>query len=297
MEELMKTAGFDKCETDFFSTLYTKLDNQDKELLDILGEKFTTHDDIETCQNTQKELDVLAEKYCIDAKSVYMIFFLSNLDKMKQIYADKNIPGDIFFEMLKDLKYKLDECKKVYGVYGTNSFYWYYKILKAEIIPLGRFQYQADKFYGESYTWGDITVTNEDDVVRIHIPSSGAMTQELRMESYKKAFEYYGKTKGEYLLITCVSYLLYEGNREVYPEGSNLLDFMNDFDITENVEPTEPFSNAWRVFNTAYTGDISKLPAKTTLQKNYIKYLEQGKSVGTGKGIIIFDGEKIVNKK
>lgn len=297
MEKFMEQAGFDKIETEFFLNTYAKLDDADKKLIDSLGTEFVYGTTPEIFNSVQERLNPLGEKYSLDIKVINMVFILSNLEKMRQLYIEKSIDESLFYDMLKDLKCKLDECKKVHGVYGTMSFYWYYKILSADIISLGRFQYQTDKFYGDSYKWGDLTLTKDDDVVRFHIPSSGPMTREMRLDSYKRAFEYYGKNKGEYLIITCVSWLLYTGNRDVYPEGSNLLDFMDDFDITESTESENAFPNAWRVFGMDYDGDTSKLPAKTSLQKNYIKWLEKGNKVGSGCGVIIFDGEKIVNKK
>lgn len=297
MEQYMKAAGFDKIETEYFANKYASMDKEDKKLIDSLGREFVYGDTIEIYNSVYESLKPLSEKYNTDFKSIYMVFLLANLDKMKQIYREKNIDEALFFDMVKDLKYKLDECKKVHGIYGTMSFNWYYKIFSGEIVSLGRFQYQKDKFYGKNYTWGDINLTSDDDVVRFHIPSSGPITREMRLDSYKKAFEYYGKKKGEYLVITCVSWLLYQENRIIYPEGSNLLDFMDDFDITDSVEHENPFPNAWRVFGMDFTGDTSILPDKTTLQKNYIEWLKSGNKVGSGLGVIIFDGEKILNKK
>ena len=297
MEQYIKSAGFDKIEVEYFTNAYARLDKEDKKLIDNLGREFVYGDTIEIYNSVYESLKTLSEKYNTDIKSIYMVFLLANLDKMKQVYKEKGIDEALFFDMVKDLKYKLDECKKVYGIYGARSFYWYYKIFGGEIVSLGRFQYQKDKFYGENYTWGDITLTSDDDVVRFHIPSSGAMTREMRLDSYKRAFEYYGKKKGEYLVITCVSWLLYPENRSIYPAGSNLLDFMDDFDITDSAEHENPFPNAWRVFGMDFNGDTSILPDKTTLQKNYIEWLKLGNKVGTGMGVIIFDGEKIVNKK
>ena len=73
--------------------------------------------------------------------------------------------------------------------------------------------------------------------------------------------------------------------------------FMKDFEIIGADEMEEAFPDAWRVFGRYFDGDTEKLPIKNDLQRNYVKWLEAGNKVGEGYGIILFDGEKIVNRK
>lgn len=296
MKSLMQSAGFDKIETEFFCNLYTILSVEDKLLMQKLQTEFLDSSDTEVCASIKHELKKLADKYGKDEKAFCMLLAVISLDILRQKYITCGLGEQMYYDISKDFKYKLDECKKVHGLYGTMSFVWAHKIFNMEILSLGRFQYQKDVFFDKPYTYGDITVNPGDEVVRFHIPSSGSMPKESRIDSYKRAFEFYGKKKGEYLVITCVSWLLYPALSDVYPQGSNLLDFMNDFDIVGSVEPSQPFSNAWRVFGVPYDGgDTSLLPVNTTLQKNFAAWLAEGNHVGSGKGVIIFDGEKIVN--
>lgn len=297
MEFLMKQAGFDKAEVDFFSNLYISLMPETKELLNRARALYMSEECDSECGSVLNMLNMICIKYNLDIKTVTMLFLVSSLESLKEKYAEKGYNEKMYFDIIKDLKYKLDECKTVFGVLGAMSLNWYQGIFCGHIVSLGRFQYHHDDFFAQSYTWKNITVKAGDPVCRFHIPSSGPMTREMRIDSYKRAFEFFGKKPGEYLVITCNSWLLDPNLANVYPEGSNLLDFMSDFDIIERIEPTETFSNCWRIFGTYYKGTTKNLPSKTSLQKNFIKWLDEGNSVGGGKGVIIFDGEKIVNTK
>lgn len=300
MEKNLQKIGFDKAEAQYFSRFYMQLEDTDKELLKRIGLEFSNGGGIEGYrEDLPQKIEPLAEKYNVSVKSIYLLFLVSNFDLMRKKYLEKGISEEIFYETLKDLKYKLDECKKMYGVLGISPLSWYYYFMNAEMVALGRLQFHERKLFDNVYyTWNDISVTPEDTVVNIHIPSSGHFTREMRMDSYKKAFEFFGKKKGEYLVISCASWLLYPGYKEVFPEGSNLYDFIEDFDMVKEDKAQEnTFPNAWQVFGMEYNGDTSIFPTDTTLQRNFIKFLNEGKCAGFGTGIIIFDGEKIVNNK
>ena len=299
MEETLRKIGFDKTEINFFLNSYNGLDEADRALFTKLGEEFSF------CQNRaesitlQEKLKPMATKYDMDSRSLDMLFLLSNLEKLREAYLKKGISEEIFYDTAKDFKYKLDECKEKVGVLGVIPFWWYAIFFRAEIVALGRFQYHTKPFFeGLTYEWGDFKINSDDEVVNFHIPSSGPMPREARIDSYKKAFAYFGRKKGEYLPIICESWLIFPGYREVFPKGSNLADFMEDFDIIDqSFGKAGEFLNARAVFGKPYDGDTSKLSANTTLQKNFIKFLNDGKIAGWGKGVILFDGEKIVNNK
>ena len=52
------------------------------------------------------------------------------------------------------------------------------------------------------------------------------------------------------------------------------------------------------VFYRDFEGDTSVLPQETSLQKSFVKYLEETPKLhGTGSGILLFDGKKILTRK
>ena len=121
------------------------------------------------------------------------------------------------------------------------------------------------------------------------------------MDSLQKAYEFFkkrGKIEGNVMRIFCASWLLYTPYVEnIFPEGSNLHKFAEMFDVYLDSE-REDFSDCWRIFGKKYEGTTEGLPSDTTLRRNFIKYINEGKSFGNGYGVILYDGEqrKIINK-
>ena len=96
-------------------------------------------------------------------------------------------------------------------------------------------------------------------------------------------------------MVYCRSWLLYPDHYNVFPEGSNLRMFYNLFDIVDKEEDGEN-SNLWIIFYREASTSVDELPGDTTLQRNFKKYLNDGNNIGVGTGILVFDGERIINK-
>ena len=87
-----------------------------------------------------------------------------------------------------------------------------------------------------------------------------------------------------------------EGYEKVYHEGSNLKAFYEMFDVFES-STSESNGNFWRIFNMEFSRDtLHNAPEDTTLRRNFKKYLLDGNNMGSGKGILLFDGERVINK-
>ena len=68
------------------------------------------------------------------------------------------------------------------------------------------------------------------------------------------------------------------------------------FDIISGSEQKDN-PDFWRVFNMNYEeGILEKVPRDNTLRRNLYEFMKKGNSMGDGLGVIVFDGEKIVNR-
>ncbi len=300
METLMSKIGFDKEEKEYVNNLLKNLDkNIFTEFDELKKLYFMTETDLsqaECCTSVKNALSSLCEKVGCHEYSIRLIFLLYCCDDLKKNYDAAHIDEQFYYDMISDITCKLRERRALDGIIGVSSLEWFHNPFLMKLFALGRFQYVKWKFTSDKpYHVGNITINPGDPVYNIHIPSGGSMTKEKRYDSYKKAFEFFGKKKGDYIVLACESWLLYEPNRNIFPEGSNLMGFLNDFDILRSFEYPQVFRDSWRVFNKHFDGDTSILPCNTTLQKNFIKWLDEGNKVGGGYGIIIFDGERIVN--
>ena len=68
------------------------------------------------------------------------------------------------------------------------------------------------------------------------------------------------------------------------------------FHMLDEGEPDPEFGDFVRIFG-KHREDIDVLPQKTSLQRGFAKYLEDGNMAGRGFGICLFDGEKIRNRE
>ncbi len=305
MTDMMQKLGFRADEAQFFLQLRDTLSASAHEklaylkpryLCEIADEAFAA-DEAAINEKTEAELTALAECEGVHPYSLHLLFLLEAALSLPAKYEAAGYDTQLAYDLLCDLRYKVRECERVYGIMGTSVFDWFHRHFLMKRFALGRFQYDPTEWISDKlYDFGDIHLTKGHPIVRFHIPSSGSFPRSERIASYKKAYDFFNKDGG-LLILVCGSWLLYDGNRKVFPEGSNLLDFMDDFDMFSNRESEKVFPEAWRVFGRAFDGDTSSLPRETTLQRNYIKWLEAGNKVGSGAGVILFDGEKIINNK
>lgn len=238
------------------------------------------------------KLHCLARKKKIHPYSLDFYLLFVSAKRLLELYKQRGIDEAVFWNSIMDLKYKLHECKNVRGVWGTFVFWWFPNFYRLIRFGLGRFQYDVSKYHKKTYEKNGVTVNRGDVAFNFHIPSAGPLTEEMRMDSYKKAYEFFGEKP---LVLFCHSWLLFPGNREFFPPTSRILDFMDDFDIIHSRRQLI-FWDAWRIFGTNKRMPPDKLPAETSLQRAYIERLKKKEPVGAGFGIIVFDGEKIINK-
>lgn len=165
-----------------------------------------------------------------------------------------------------------------------------------EIFGLGRFEYELWEHDEEDYIAPcGKALRHGDPEINFHIPSSGVpITDEARLDSYKRAYEFYkDKLVGGVAFFRCNSWLLYPGHREFLPENSNILRFMDDFDIV-SYKVWPELGDLWRIFGRYADRAPKELPTDTALRRAYAERIRSGGTLGKGFGYIVFDGEKIL---
>lgn len=228
--------------------------------------------------------------------TLHFIFLINCTDILLENYKKKHIDEQIFWDSMDDFRCKLLECREVKGIWGTFVPWWYEGFLHMERFALGRFQYEERQFDEDRYEKNGMDLNRGDRVYNFHIPSSGGrFDKEARTDSYRRAYEFYGYgEKGGIMALVCSSWLLYKGLRDILPPGSNILDFMKDFDVVSSAD-TDQFDDGWRIFGKYCGLPPERLPADTSLRKAVAGRLSAGGKMGTGFGIILFDGDKIIN--
>ncbi len=226
-----------------------------------------------------------------------LIFVLECSSFLLERYDREGVSREIFYDSMKDVKYKLDECLKIHNVFGISSVAWYEFFLEMKRFSFGRLQFNLSEFERDDVTVKGYTVKRGDFTLACHIPSSGPLKPEMCKDSFERAYDFFkDRTPCGILPITCGSWLFYPPYKEVFDAGSNTYEFIDNFELIHEFE-TEKFADAWRIFGMDYDGDPDRLPADTSMQRRLIDYIRRGGNFGRGVGLALVDSTGVLTKK
>lgn len=221
--------------------------------------------------------------------AAYEMYSLKLLDK----YRKNGWPEEVFWDSHLDLKIWCDCAYAKNGIYGLQNMGWLAPQIRGDLYRIGRLQFHQIPFpICDKYIHPALTVNRNDTVINIHIPEGEPFVREKRLDAYRKAYKFFG-CKGPAAFV-CFSWLLYTPHYDFLSDKSNIVDFMNDFDILVYHNSRAEFGDMWRVFGQREDYNLADLPRNTSLQRAYASRLENGGKLGSGDGIFIFDGEKIL---
>ena len=188
-----------------------------------------------------------------------------------------------------DLKYKIIECHLVHNVWGSFVASWFPGFFYLNRFGFGKLQFEIIKFNDE-YEKDGIKLTTESKVLNVHIPRTGGrLDEESRKLSYAMAAEFYkDRLGGEPIIFVCSSWLLFPKHYEMMKPTSNLYAFMADYDVFKS-GLYDNYGQTWRLFDTPYNEDHSKLPQNTSLRREYVKLMDSGEKTGWGRGVYVYN--------
>lgn len=289
LELLMEKTGFPQEAREAYREAAAKLDPAKME--EAIQRYYDVGFDL---KEAQPLVEAMAQASGVHVYTVWGLFLAFAARRAQEDYAKAGIREEIFWATFSDLRYKAVECKQVKGQWGTFVAFWYNIFYQVKIVKLGRLEYEFIQYQGEEQTVAGVTVKPGDRVLNIHIPSSGEpFDQAARLESYRMAYQF-EKARGHEgpLVCVCHSWLLYPKYREVLGEKSNIVGFMDDFTLTGTEDGA--FEDAWRVFGAAAEGPVEALPEDTSMRRKFKAYMQAGGSHGCGRGVLVFDGEKLL---
>ena len=223
---------------------------------------------------------------------IFAVTLLESVPYMKACYEKKSLPESVLWDTLVDVRCKLEEHYSVNGRWGTMEFGWYARLLNACIIKLGRLEFEPIDYRWETPCMG---TQKGDPVLNVHIPSAGPLRIEDVMDSFKRAYQFFGYE--EPMRVVVASWMLYPPMCDaVLKNGSNLKKFYELFQLVEQQEDPEN-KDFWRIFHMAYgEGVLDKVLTDTSLRRGLYEYMKSGRNMGIGRGILLFDGEKVISK-
>lgn len=192
--------------------------------------------------------------------------YLEAAFQTRDAYDKIGVPRAVFTDTMKCLTRFIGEYYVTYGGYGFDRGWWVYRQLSLSLFRLGVLEFEM-----------------KGDILSVHIPSDAVMTREALDESYGRAKEFFAKffPGFNYESIQCGTWLLSPVLRQLLPEGSRILNFQADYEIT-SVNPDAQDCMGW-VFKRKYP-DYESLPEETSLQRAIKKRLLSGGQIGAAAG-------------
>lgn len=218
-----------------------------------------------------------------------LLYMISLTPHLKELYIKENLPEDIYDASVCDLKWKARECKDNYGVWGMFVGWWTIDFFKLKRFAIGRLQFNLREFPHDMSANG-LSFAENEKYIDVHIPSSGRLDYDECQSAYQKAAEFFLNRYGmKNIIFGCRSWLLSPDNEKILPEKSNILKFMSDYTVLEiDIDPKN--SNLWRIFNKMkMPQDVSMLPDDTSLRRSFKRWLENGNTINSAFGVIIYN--------
>lgn len=233
------------------------------------------------------DMDAVAEATGIHRYTVHLLLYLCFSRHTRELYRRQGVAESIYLDSMADMLWKLRECHALYGVWGSHVAFWFDRFFDLTRFALGRLQFETVAFQRE-YAGQGVALHPGDTVINVHIPSSGPLTAESCADAYARAAAFYRPRLGEGALVfVCHSWLLNPHHSDFLPPESNIRRFAGEYEIVY-ADPDPAFPDCWRVFNRDYDGNPDSLPAATSLQAAYKRWLLQGGVPSMGYGVYVY---------
>lgn len=234
----------------------------------------------------EKKLEEMGRRAQIHPYTMYQLFLLENTLRFREIFQKRGYEDRLFLDTMKDLKWKMQECKEAWGIIGNFTIYWYLGFFRMERFALGRLQFEVTAFQYNDFKEQGVHIKKGDPVINVHIPVGEALSEELREASFSQAMEFFANrfSDGVYPFFG-ESWMLDPDMINLLPDG-NIKKFAELFTLLE-IKKQDSFGDGWRIFGTEWKKKPEQLPRKTRLQKQIAEFLEEGGKLGSGTGIFI----------
>lgn len=212
---------------------------------------------------------------------------LSLLPPLREIYQEKNIIENVFWNTLSDISLRINLYISQYGKLGLtrDDGHWLLRIFFLSIFKLGGLQFETLKFNINELElpieWTDdlsVRKINHRDVLSVHIMAKSNLSEQAVKESFQAAelfFKYYFPQQN-FKALYCASWFLYPDLHKLLDNDSRILSFAKKFKIIG--EAHYPDHAIYSIFQ----GDLQK-KATTSLEIRAQKHPEY---LGVGIGII-----------
>lgn len=232
-----------------------------------------------------KKMTELSAEAGIHTYTGHFLMFACFSRTLREYYQKEGIEEQIWHTSMCDLKWKLDECRCVYGVWGTFVAEWFIGFFNMTRFGFRKLQFEIKPF-GYHYEKNGIVLNPDSRVLNTHIPRTG---ERLDPEGVRQSYElgaafFRERFQIDPAVFVCYSWLLFPRNKEVLSPDSNLYSFICGYDILKT-EEDEDYGEVWRLFDVKYEGDVEKLPQDTSFRRAYADWIRRGEKIGCAYGV------------
>ena len=285
LTEFLQKQGYEPEDAAYLLAVYARI-AESQEASRLWDEALALYDENACCDydHVIRNADRAAELADTHQYTAELLIFLCLSRRLQARYAEQGLDPAIFDRSMADLRYKLEECKLVYGIRGSFVANWFAGFFNLSRFGLGRLQFELIPF-GAEYEKDGRKLTPETTVVNVHIPRSGEpLTEEACRDAYLRAKAIFGDRVADPCPFVCSSWLLYPEHEDFLPRHTNTYKFYRSFDVFARGY-TKNRNNLWRLFDTMECNP-DRLPADTSLRRAYVEHLKRGGQTGWGRGVL-----------
>ena len=215
------------------------------------------------------------------------LMFVCMTKQAKVYYAQRGLSEELFLDTMVDLRYKLEECREVYGICGSFVSPWFFGFFDLTRFAFGRLQFEVINF-NHDYEKDGKKLTPESRVINIHIPRTGTpMSEAACDEAFALAAKFFEKEiAGTPTAFACHSWLLFPKHEEMLAETTNVRKFMKRFDIFDSGEYGS-YDELWRLFDRPFKS-VDALAYDSSLRRAYVDHIRAGGKTGWGHGVFFY---------
>lgn len=237
-------------------------------------------------------LHVCAREAGIHPFTADLILLLSCIPEAKLRYAQAGIPENIYWDSMKDIRFKMEETHTVYDIWGVYCGPWLAMLLQQKCICLGRLQFEPLHSHCGCVI-GEHTLQKGDLLLNVHIPSFGKLLYEDVLDAYRQAAQFFqDKFPNRLIWIQAETWILYPPVMQLLPEG-NLRTWAKDYQVVlACIDPKQ--DDRYRIFQKPSSTPVQEYPEKNPLQRQLKAWLLEGNQMGIGFGYLLMkDGSLI----
>ena len=167
-----------------------------------------------------EKIEGLSEKIGIHKYTLDLVYLIMLVPHMKVVYEENGLTEEVSNDSVLDLKWKSEECKSVFGVWGISVGGWTLDFFMLKRFAFGRLQFNLGGFKSD-YSISGVNVKSGNPYIETHIPPGRPLVHEECRLSYERAAEHFKNIFGyKPIIFGCNSWLLSPNNCKMLPETS-----------------------------------------------------------------------------